>query len=181
MLAEARRLHSLLPRASSLSLAKVPRVPRMARRVGPVASEVTRVGTAPRVVVEVVVVEVVTAEVVAVVVVLVEAVVVVAVVVVAVVSRLGDSIACGVNAMDAGDVVDEWEDADENAMTDAVDVVDTLPVMESLSPLGTAEKGDRNDRMLCPKIVREFEDKIGRPFTLEACTNVDGSNAVCLG
>ena len=87
MLAEAsRRLHSLLPAQNSLSLVKVPRAPRMARRVGPVASEVTRVGTAPRVVVEVGVVEVVPAEGVAVVVVLVEAVVVVAVVVVAVVS-----------------------------------------------------------------------------------------------
>ena len=85
MVRVSRGLHSLRPEPSSLFLVRVPRVPRMARRVGPVASEVTRVGTAPRVVVEVVVVEVVTAEVVAVVVVLVEAVVV-AVVVVAVVS-----------------------------------------------------------------------------------------------
>ena len=85
MVRVSRGLHSLRPEPSSPFLVRVPRAPRMARRVGLVAREVTRVGTALRVVVEVVVVEVVRAEVVAVVVVLVEAVVV-AVVVVAVVS-----------------------------------------------------------------------------------------------
>ena len=68
------------------------------------------------------------------------------------------------------------------ASAEVVETAETLQAVESLCPISVAANvGDRTDRMLYPDIVRSIEKRIGRPFTLEACTNVDGSNCTLPG
>ena len=49
---------------------------------------------------------------------------------------------------------------------------------DNLTPL-LGKQYDKTDRMLHPRIFQEIQNKIGKQFTLDACANPTGNNALC--